>query len=107
MATVIDLATRMVLGWQLADHMRTTLIVDALQMAVTSGHIQPGAVFHSDRGGQLGFKGSLQHRCLREHGSPMLPADRCLDARSFPVFLTGAASAGAQAEVKGRPWPTA
>jgi transposase InsO family protein len=52
LATVIDLATRMVVGWQLADHMRTSIVVDALQMAVTSGHIQQGAVFHSDRGAQ-------------------------------------------------------
>ncbi|WP_157749695.1 hypothetical protein [Jatrophihabitans sp. GAS493] len=36
-ATVIDLATRMVLGWQLAPHMRTSLIVDAQDMAITSG----------------------------------------------------------------------
>ena len=33
LATVIDLATRMVTGWQLAEHMRTSLITDALQMA--------------------------------------------------------------------------
>ena len=52
LATVIDLATRMVTGWQLATHMRTSLVTDALQMAVTGGHVQPGAVFHSDRGTQ-------------------------------------------------------
>jgi putative transposase len=52
LATVIDLATRMVVGWQLASHMRTSLIADALEMAVTGGHVQPGAVFHSDRGTQ-------------------------------------------------------
>ena len=50
LATVIDLATRMVVGWQLAEHMRTSLIVDALQMAITHGHVGPGAIFHSDRG---------------------------------------------------------
>jgi putative transposase len=50
LATVIDPATRMVTGWQLADHMRTSLITDALDMAVTHGHVAPGAVFHSDRG---------------------------------------------------------
>jgi putative transposase len=43
LATVIDLATRMVVGWQLAEHMRTSLVVDALDMAVTHGHVQPGA----------------------------------------------------------------
>ena len=52
LATVIDLATRMVTGWQLADHMRTSLITGALQMAVTHGHVQAGAIFHSDKGAQ-------------------------------------------------------
>ena len=52
LATVIDLATRMVTGWQLADHMRTSLVTDALDMAITGGHAQPGAIFHSDKGAQ-------------------------------------------------------
>jgi putative transposase len=52
LATVIDLATRMVVGWQLADHLRTSLVTDALAMAVTAGHAPPGVVFHSDRGCQ-------------------------------------------------------
>jgi transposase InsO family protein len=50
LATVIDLATRMVVGWQLADHLRTSLVTDALAMAVTGGYASPGTVFHSDRG---------------------------------------------------------
>jgi len=48
LATVIDLATRMVVGWQLAAHMRTSLIVDALAMAVGGGHVEADAIFHSD-----------------------------------------------------------
>ncbi len=52
LATVIDLATRMVTGWQLADHMRTSLVTDALAMTITHGHAAPGAIFHSDRGAQ-------------------------------------------------------
>jgi transposase InsO family protein len=52
LATVIDLATRMVLGWQMAAHMRTSLVTDALKMAVDSGHVKPAAIFHSDRGCQ-------------------------------------------------------
>lgn len=52
LATVIDLATRMVIGWQLAEHMRTSLVIDALAMAIDGGHVQPAAVFHSDRGCQ-------------------------------------------------------
>ena len=52
LATVIDLATRMVVGWQLAEHMRTSLITDALQMAIDTGHVETNAIFHSDRGTQ-------------------------------------------------------
>jgi len=61
LATVIDLATRMVTGWQLADHMRTSLVTGALDMAITHGHVQPGAIFHSDKGAQGGFNRSSQH----------------------------------------------
>jgi transposase InsO family protein len=52
LATVIDLATRMVVGWQLTDHQRTGLVIDALRMAIDAGRVQPGALFHSDRGCQ-------------------------------------------------------
>ncbi|TKJ34892.1 transposase, partial [Blastococcus sp. CCUG 61487] len=55
LATVIDLATRMVVGWQTAAHMRTALVTDALQMAIDGGHVADGAIFHSDRGTQGGF----------------------------------------------------
>jgi len=48
LATVIDLATRMVVGWQLATHMRTSLVVDALQMGIDAGLVEPDAIFHSD-----------------------------------------------------------
>jgi putative transposase len=52
LATVIDLATRMVVGWQLTDHMPTSLVTDALAMAIGGGHVAPDAIFHSDRGAQ-------------------------------------------------------
>jgi transposase InsO family protein len=64
LATVIDLATRMVIGWQPASHLRTGLVTDGLDMAITHGHVRPGAIFHSDRGCQGGFNRSSQHRCL-------------------------------------------
>lgn len=56
LATVIDLATRMVVGWQMADHMRTTLVTEALQMALDSAQVTDGAIFHSDRGAQYTSK---------------------------------------------------
>jgi len=53
LATVIDLHSRMVVGWVMAEHMRTELISAALRMAHTHGHLAPGAIFHSDRGSQF------------------------------------------------------
>jgi putative transposase len=53
--TVTGLATRMVTDWQLASHMRTALVTDALAMAISHGHVAPGSVFHSDSGAQGGF----------------------------------------------------
>ena len=50
LATVIDLFNREVVGWSMAEHMRTELIGDALTMAHTHGRIESGALFHSDRG---------------------------------------------------------
>jgi len=52
LATVIDLATRKVIGWAMDTHMRTELIIDAVSMAPGTGRLQPGCVFHSDRGAQ-------------------------------------------------------
>ncbi len=54
LAVVIDLATRMVVGWQIAGHMRTSLVIDALTMARDHGHLTRGATFHTDRGAQYG-----------------------------------------------------
>jgi transposase InsO family protein len=63
---VIDLATRMVTGWQPASHMCTSLVTDTLDMATTHGHIQPGAIFHSDRAAHLG----RLHRVLSDPRRP-------------------------------------
>lgn len=52
LATVIDLASRRVVGWALADHMRTALVEDALAMAFTQRRPAAGVLFHSDRGCQ-------------------------------------------------------
>jgi len=52
LATVIDLASRKVVGWALADHMRTVLVEEALQMAFVQRRPPEGVIFHSDRGCQ-------------------------------------------------------
>jgi transposase InsO family protein len=52
LATVIDIASRRVVGFALADHLRTELIADALSNAVAARDPEPGVIFHSDRGCQ-------------------------------------------------------
>jgi putative transposase len=52
LATVIDCHNKAVIGWSMAEHMRTDLICDAITMAATNVDLAPGAIFHSDRGTQ-------------------------------------------------------
>ena len=52
LATVIDLASRKVVGWAMAEHMRAELVCDALRMAIGARRPAPGTIFHSDRGTQ-------------------------------------------------------
>lgn len=52
LATVIDCCTREVVGWSMATHMRASLVCDAISMAAGNNKIEPGAIFHSDRGTQ-------------------------------------------------------
>jgi len=52
-ATVLDVFSRRVIGWALADHLRASLVCTALRMAVaTRGGTVAGVIFHSDRGCQ-------------------------------------------------------
>lgn len=51
-ATVIDLYSRALIGWAVADHMRTDLVTEALDMAMNHRNPPPGVIFHSDRGSQ-------------------------------------------------------
>jgi transposase InsO family protein len=67
-AFVIDVYSRMIVGWQFADHMRTDLVHDALRMAL---HLRgPGAdvelVHHSDAGGQ--YLSNDYSQTLDDHG---------------------------------------
>lgn len=66
LATVIDLASRRVVGWAVANHMRTELVSRALEMAFVQRNPGPGLVCHSDRGCQGGFKRWSQHQLVRQ-----------------------------------------
>ena len=66
MAVVIDLYSRQVVGWSMAEHMRAKLVNDALLMAVWKRKPGKGLIWHTDRGSQYA---SDSHRALlQEHG---------------------------------------
>jgi putative transposase len=50
LAVVLDCFSRRVVGWAMADHIRSELVVDALQMAIWNRRPDPGAIHHSDHG---------------------------------------------------------
>ncbi|MGK4580335.1 DDE-type integrase/transposase/recombinase [Kitasatospora sp. HPMI-4] len=62
LATVIDIASRRVVGWAATDHLRTELVADALRAACRTRRPAGPVVFHSDRSCQLEFNRSSQHR---------------------------------------------
>ena len=64
LAVVLDAFSRRIVGWSMATHLRTELVLDALDMAITQRNPTPGLVHHSDHGCQPGFKGSSQHRLV-------------------------------------------
>lgn len=56
LAVVIDLFSRKIVGWSLADHMRADLVCDAFKQALGSRRNYRGVIFHSDRGSQYGSR---------------------------------------------------
>jgi transposase InsO family protein len=102
LATVIDIASRRVVGFALADHLRTEMVADALANAVAARDPAAGVIFHSDRGCQYT---SAQFATLAEDCQVTLSTGRkgqCWDnalAESFFASLKGEL-------IDTRPWPT-
>jgi transposase InsO family protein len=102
LATVLDIASRRVIGFALADHLRTELVTDALTNAVAARDPAPGVIFHSDRGCQYT---SGDYATLAEDLAVSLSSGRtsqCWDnalAESFFASLKGEC-------LDQQPWPT-
>jgi len=66
LAGVIDLCSRKIVGWSMAEHMETLLVSDALRMAIAQRRPAPGLLHHSDRGVQYASDDYLH--ILQLHG---------------------------------------
>ena len=66
LAVVLDLFSRKVIGWALDNHMRESLILEALKMAVSCRDLENDILLHSDRGVQ--YRGHEYQQALKENG---------------------------------------
>jgi len=102
LASVIDIASRRVVGFALAEHLRSELVADALTNAVAARDPAPGVVFHADRGCQYT---SDAYATLADQLAVTLSSGRtglCWDnalAESFFASLKGEC-------LDQQPWPT-
>jgi transposase InsO family protein len=98
LATVIDCFSRRLVGWSIADHMRTELVTDALAAAVRERGSLTGAIFHGDHGAQYTSR-AYAELCdrldvTRSMGAVGSSADNAL-AESFNATLKRETLAGA------------
>jgi transposase InsO family protein len=79
LAGLMDLFTRDIVGWSLADNMKEPLTLAALRKAIAARQPKTGLVHHSDRGGQ--YAGTAYRAMLRRAGmrQSMSRADNCYD----------------------------
>ena len=79
LAMLMDRFSRRIVGWDLRDHMRETLVITALRAAIRARRPKPGLIHHTDRGGQ--YAGVDYRKMLARAGMPqsMSRADNCYD----------------------------
>ena len=85
----LAVSLRSAAGWALADHLRSQLVIDALQQALGSRPKTPNAIFHSDRGspdGSIVFRALLKPSAIRQSMSAR--ANPCHNAWSESVIGT-------------------
>ena len=66
LAVILDAFSRKVVGWAMADHLRTDLAAAALAMALRTRRPPPGLIHHGDRGSQ--YLSGTYRATLAEHG---------------------------------------
>jgi putative transposase len=102
LVAVQDVFSRRIVGWSMADHMRTELVTDALQMALAQRRPEPGLIWHSDQGSQFVALAFGQQARAAGIAQSMGSKGDCFDnavAESFFATLK-------KELIHGRSWPT-
>jgi putative transposase len=101
-ATVIDLHSRELIGWAIADHMRTELVTAALDMAIARRNPPAKVIFHSDRGAQYTSsdfaKYCKKNDIRRSLGRTGICYDNAVSESFFATYK--------KELIHTRPWPT-
>jgi len=102
LAMLMDRYSRLIVGWDLQDHMRETLVLAALRAAIHFRQPQPGLVHHTDRGGQ--YAGAQYRHVLARARmlQSMSRADDCYD-NAFMESCLGTL----KTELEMKPYPNA
>src|SRR5699024_6220639 len=97
----IDLHSRALVGWAIDDHMRTSLVTDALDNAIRERRPENGIIFHSDRGTQY-TSGEFDRYCRRNNirrslGKTGICFDNAVSESFFATYK--------KELIHTRPWP--
>ena len=87
LAVVMDLFSRKIVGWSMADHLRAELCVDALSMALGRRKPQAGLLHHSDRGVQYACERYRQMLDEHQITCSMSRRGNCLDNAAMESFF--------------------
>ncbi len=87
LASVLDVFSRQIVGWSMAEHLETDLVADALRMALARRHPEAGLLHHSDRGSQ--YASDAYQRLLAEARIQvsMSRSGNCLDNAMMESFF--------------------
>jgi transposase InsO family protein len=87
LAAIKDMATRQIVGWSMADHLKADLCIDALIMALQRWQPGKGLIHHSDRGVQ--YASAPYRDVLQRHGiiQSMSRRGDCLDNAPMESFF--------------------
>jgi putative transposase len=87
LASVLDLFSRRVVGWAMADHMGTSLVQEALQMAILQRHPPQGWMHHSDQGSQYTSEAYQQALAAHHCQVSMSRVGNCFDNAAMESFF--------------------
>jgi len=88
LAAVLDLFSRQVVGWTMADHMQTSLVEEALKMAMLRRQPSPGLLHHSDQGSQYTSEAYQQALAAYHCQVSMSRRGNCFDNAAMESFFS-------------------